>query len=50
MTYLNSSGLLNFFGFFGQQSQMNMPCIPGPAGFDTLSVVCTDIFRADAAF
>lgn len=27
VTYLSSSSFSNFFGFLGQHSQMNMPCI-----------------------
>lgn len=47
-THRSSSGLSNFFGFLGQQSQIYIPPILGPPGFDVFREVCTDILRAEA--
>jgi hypothetical protein len=45
-TYRSSSGLSNFLGFLGQQSQMNKPPIFGPVCLGTFRLVCKDIFLA----
>lgn len=44
VSYRRSSGLSNFFGFFGQQSQMNSPLIFGAGGFGTPKTGGIDIF------
>lgn len=47
-TYRRPSGLSNFLGFFGQQSQMKSPPIFGVAGFGKLIIVGTDIFPVES--
>ena len=42
--YRKSSGLSNFFGFLGQQSQMNKPLIFDATGLGILMIVGTDTF------